>query len=880
MARNFNGSTQSITVATGAFASQAWTFGSFAIIIRWGGTSGWMEAFGTSKAGGDGFYFGISDLNRWNVSFDGGTNSAMSSGPTSGTWYCVVVSKATGSAAPVFHIYDYSAGTWSHTNGGTSMGNGSGNVTGISIGKLASGSFEFWGGDIAAAGLFRAWVPTNAEVEGSALHMYGAAWAVAASKADKAAYWFLDQSVTTINVLDRSGGGANQSGGTLPGVSTVGVPLFGLGASPIVTSEAPSSGTAYDEPVSFTITSTSSVTDALAMAEGPATTITATTSDTALLAMAEGASSTVNATTSVVDTFVNGQSLLFDSNRDPQGNYEIYRLDLGVVTQLTNDPTYDSYWPQMSPDGTKIVFVRAPAGTHDTDTTVNSIWTMDRDGTNLVNILPDNVDSWTVMGHPMWAPDGSKIVLFGGFFDLYTCNPDGSGRTLITTGHVVTDPAYTPDGTKILYIANGGGFGNIFYVPAGGGTPVAVTTGSNVYYDPVADPATSGVVAFLEHSSGNPTGDWNIKTININGTGLATVIADGNINSRPMWAPDSTWLYFHRAPTAPGESGAFSLYKINKNGTGLDPISTGGGASTTEYPALRFAAAFSEPVSFTINATTSEVDQRALAEALSFTITSTSSVVDTLAHAEALAFTVNATTSLVDSLSHAEDLAFTINATSSVVDAFSAADNPTFTINATTSVVDTLNGGGTGYNEPVAFTINATSSVVDTQTSAEAPSFTINATSSVADAIAMVEALATLVAATTSELDSAAMAEGLSTVGNVTTSETDSRGMTEGLATAGAVTTSETDTRSGSEGTSLVIVTTTSCIDSLAGFEGFLVAIVASTSVLDQLTSSTDVAFVLRTRPAVDRWRPGTATQAILVAEATDRWRVQPARAE
>jgi Tol biopolymer transport system component len=57
--------------------------------------------------------------------------------------------------------------------------------------------------------------------------------------------------------------------------------------------------------------------------------------------------------------------------------------------------------------------------------------------------------------YPAWSPDGSKIVFQSselGHFEIYTMKADGGGRTRITGGNIDNKyPAWSPDGTKIVF---------------------------------------------------------------------------------------------------------------------------------------------------------------------------------------------------------------------------------------------------------------------------------------------------------------------------------------------------------------------------------------------------------------------------------------------
>jgi hypothetical protein len=57
-------------------------------------------------------------------------------------------------------------------------------------------------------------------------------------------------------------------------------------------------------------------------------------------------------------------------------------------------------------------------------------------------------------------------------FEIYTINPDGSGKTQLTNNNTVDeDPAYSPDGKKIVYVGKDGPKGNyeLYTIGARGG---------------------------------------------------------------------------------------------------------------------------------------------------------------------------------------------------------------------------------------------------------------------------------------------------------------------------------------------------------------------------------------------------------------------------
>ena len=98
--------------------------------------------------------------------------------------------------------------------------------------------------------------------------------------------------------------------------------------------------------------------------------------------------------------------------------YEIYEINLatGSVKKLTNK-IGNINAPEISPDGTTIVFKRAKPSSEE-----NQIYLMERNGTD-----PNNIPK--ILGwDPTWAPDGQHILFASdrnGTVQLYTMNLDG-----------------------------------------------------------------------------------------------------------------------------------------------------------------------------------------------------------------------------------------------------------------------------------------------------------------------------------------------------------------------------------------------------------------------------------------------------------------------
>lgn len=97
-----------------------------------------------------------------------------------------------------------------------------------------------------------------------------------------------------------------------------------------------------------------------------------------------------------------------------------------------------------SPDGRRIAFESVRKG-------AVSIWVMNRDGSNTVQLTRDFSNNW----HPVWSPDGSKIAFASdraGNYDIWVMNADGSQiRPLTFDAASDFRPSWSPDGRKIVF---------------------------------------------------------------------------------------------------------------------------------------------------------------------------------------------------------------------------------------------------------------------------------------------------------------------------------------------------------------------------------------------------------------------------------------------
>jgi len=144
---------------------------------------------------------------------------------------------------------------------------------------------------------------------------------------------------------------------------------------------------------------------------------------------------------------------------------------------ITNHPNVDDD-PDWSDDGQKIVFTSHRADDKDAAALSTEIYTINPDGSDRQQITFNTEEE----RGPAWSPDGTQILFMcrRGDFEICVMNADGTGVTQLTDNtRGDFTPTWSPDGEKILFHrALGPDFGNQLFVMNSNGTAqTQLTTG-------------------------------------------------------------------------------------------------------------------------------------------------------------------------------------------------------------------------------------------------------------------------------------------------------------------------------------------------------------------------------------------------------------------
>src|SRR5438105_3742906 len=152
-------------------------------------------------------------------------------------------------------------------------------------------------------------------------------------------------------------------------------------------------------------------------------------------------------------------------------------------------------------------------------------------------------------------------------YGLLMINPDGSGRTFVPHTGDANSPAWSPDGRKIAFQGEKGGDFDIYTVNADGSGRTELTFSTAFDGDPAWSPDGTKL-AFESTRFGNS----DVFVIAADGSSETQLTRSPGFDGDPAWSPDGTKIAFTSV-----RDGNKEIYLMNTDGTGQTRLTNNAG---------------------------------------------------------------------------------------------------------------------------------------------------------------------------------------------------------------------------------------------------------------------------------------------------------------
>lgn len=223
--------------------------------------------------------------------------------------------------------------------------------------------------------------------------------------------------------------------------------------------------------------------------------------------------------------------------------------------------------PVSSPDGGLIAFTLECAG-------LNEAATARLDGSGFQRLTANDLKDW----YPHWSPDGKRLVFFRGGeendteqYEIVWLDLESGDETLLaSTGFYEGDPAFTPDGRRVVFNSNRTGNHDVYIMQEDGTKARRLTDNELSDFSPTVSPDGT-TLAYV----GKTEEGYRLFLMDLEG-GNRRMLSVGRLeNYKPAWSPDGkSLIFFGPENTEEGGStaGDFDIYRFHLETRELDPL--------------------------------------------------------------------------------------------------------------------------------------------------------------------------------------------------------------------------------------------------------------------------------------------------------------------
>ena len=262
---------------------------------------------------------------------------------------------------------------------------------------------------------------------------------------------------------------------------------------------------------------------------------------------------------------VAGTQIAYVSERG--GSKELWVMDYDGASQhpLTNLHSI-SLTPRWSPDASRIAFTCfAKFGT----VTGPQICMYSMDAGKVVSFPRFRGTN----SSPAWSPDGTQLIFSSsmqGNPELYATDANGSHPKRLTFSNAVsTSPAWNPKtGQTIVFVGDRGGVPKLYSMSADGTDTTELDVPDKGY---LIDPAWAPNGQLLAFSWRRPTGNYDIYIMDVATRRIIEITRDAGRNERPSWAPDGRHIVFEST-----RAGSRQIWTMLADGSQAHQLTTTG----------------------------------------------------------------------------------------------------------------------------------------------------------------------------------------------------------------------------------------------------------------------------------------------------------------